>query len=50
VELLQLSRGQVEFLAAIQRRLLKGLKEDAELSQRVMRGCRVVALVLVRFT
>jgi len=37
VELLQLSRGQVEFFAAIQRRLLKGLREHPELSQRVMR-------------
>ena len=37
VELLKLSRGQVEFFAAIQRRLLKGLREDAELNQRVMR-------------
>jgi transposase len=37
VELLQLSRGQVEFFVAIQRRLLKGLREHAELSQRVMR-------------
>ena len=37
VELLKLSRGQVEFFAAMQRRLLKGLKEDAELNQRVMR-------------
>ena len=37
VELLQLSRGQVELFAAIQRRLLQGLREHAELSQRVMR-------------
>jgi len=37
VELLQLSRGQVEFFVAIQRRLLKGLREHPELSQRVMR-------------
>jgi hypothetical protein len=37
VELLQLSRGQVEFFAAIQRRLLKQLREHPELSQRVMR-------------
>src|SRR6516164_10963843 len=37
VELLKLSRGQVEFFAAMQRRLLKGLREHAELSQRVMR-------------
>jgi len=37
VELLQLSRGQVEFFATIQRRLLKELKEHPELNQRVMR-------------
>ena len=37
VELLQLSRGQVELFAAIQRRLLQGLREHAELSQRVLR-------------
>jgi len=37
VELLKLSRGQVEFFAAMQRRLLKGLREHAELNQRVMR-------------
>jgi transposase len=37
VELLQLSRGQVEFFAAIQRRLLHGLRQDPQLSQRVMR-------------
>jgi transposase len=37
VELLKLSRGQVEFFVAIQRRLLKGLREHPELSQRVMR-------------
>jgi hypothetical protein len=37
VELLQLSRGQVEFFATIQRRLLKELREYPELSQRVMR-------------
>jgi transposase len=37
VELLQLSRGQVEFFVAIQRRLLKQLREHPELSQRVMR-------------
>ena len=37
VELLKLSRGQVEFFAAIQRRLLKGLREHPELSQRVLR-------------
>jgi transposase len=37
VELLQLSRGQVEFFATIQRRLLKELREHPELSQRVMR-------------
>jgi transposase len=37
VELLQLSRGQVEFFVAIQRRLLKGLREHPEVSQRVMR-------------
>ena len=36
VELLQLSRGQVEFFATIQRRLLQGLREHPELSQRVM--------------
>src|SRR6516225_2770656 len=37
VELLELSRGQVEFFAAIQRRLLQGLRDHPELSQRVMR-------------
>jgi hypothetical protein len=37
VELLQLSRGQVEFFAAIQRRLLQALRKHPELSQRVMR-------------
>jgi len=37
VELLQLSRGQVEFFVTIQRRLLKELSEHPELSQRVMR-------------
>ena len=37
VELLQLSRGQLEVFAAIQRRLLKGLREQADLNQRVMR-------------
>ena len=37
VELLQLSRGQVELFAAIQRRLLQGLRKHPELSQRVMR-------------
>ena len=37
VELLQLSRGQVEFFVGIQRRLLKGLTEHPELSQRVQR-------------
>jgi len=37
VELLKLSRGQLEFFAAIQRRLLKGLREHADLNQRVMR-------------
>jgi len=37
VELLQLSRGQVEFFVAIQRRLPKGLREQAEPNQRVMR-------------
>jgi len=37
VELLKLSRGQVEFFVAIQQRLLKGLREHADLSQRVMR-------------
>ena len=37
VELLKLSRGQVEFFVAIQRRLLKGLREHPDLSQRVTR-------------
>ena len=37
VELLKLSRGQLEFFAAIQRRLLKGLSEHPDLSERVMR-------------
>ena len=37
VELLELSRGQVEFFATIQRRLLQGLRDHPELSQRVMR-------------
>jgi transposase len=37
VELLKLSRGQLEVFAAIQRRLLKGLREQADLNQRVMR-------------
>jgi transposase len=35
--LLQLSRGQLEFFATIQRQLLKGLSEHPELSERVMR-------------
>ena len=37
VELLKLSRGQVEFFVAIQQRLLKGLREHADLHERVMR-------------
>src|SRR5215472_7024468 len=37
VELLQLSRGQLEFFAAIQRRLLKALSEHPDLRERVMR-------------
>jgi transposase len=37
VELLQLSRGQVELFATIQRRLLKELREHPDLSQRVQR-------------
>jgi len=37
VELLKLSRGQLEFFAAIQRRLLKGLCEHRDLSERVAR-------------
>jgi transposase len=37
VELLKLSRGQVEFFAAIQRRLLKGLCANPDLSERVAR-------------
>jgi transposase len=37
VELLQLSRGQLEFFANIQKRLLKGLQQDAELRDRVKR-------------
>jgi len=37
VELLQLSRGQLEFFATIQRRLLKGLCQNPDLSERVAR-------------
>jgi transposase len=37
VELLQLSRGQLEFFATIQQRLVKGLREHADLKERVMR-------------
>jgi transposase len=37
VELLKLTRGQLEFFAAIQRRLLKGLCEHPDLSERVIR-------------
>jgi transposase len=37
VELLKLSRGQLEFFANIQKRLLKGLQQDAELRDRVKR-------------
>jgi transposase len=37
VERLKLSRGQLEFFAAIQRRLLKGLGEHPDLSERVTR-------------
>ena len=37
VELLKLSRGQLEFFAAIQNRLLKGLRDHPELSDRVKR-------------
>jgi len=37
VELLQLSRGQVELFATIQKRLLNGLRENAQLSARVAR-------------
>jgi transposase len=37
VELLQLSRGQLEFFATIQRRLLKGLGQNPDLSARVAR-------------
>ena len=37
VELLKLSRGQLELFAVIQRRLLKGLNEHPDLSERVMR-------------
>jgi transposase len=37
VELLKLSRGQLEFFANIQRRLLKGLPQHPELSERVNR-------------
>jgi transposase len=37
VELLKLSRGQLEFFTTIQNRLLKGLRDHPELSQRVMR-------------
>jgi transposase len=35
--LLKLSRAQLEFFATVQKRLLKGLHENAELSQRVER-------------
>jgi transposase len=37
VDLLKLSRGQLEFFATIQRRLLQGLRTDPELQQRVER-------------
>jgi transposase len=37
VELLKLSRGQVEFFANIQQRLLKGLRQHPELRERVKR-------------
>jgi len=37
VELLKLSRGQVEFFVAIQRGLLKGLREHGDLQERVLR-------------
>ena len=37
VELLRLSRGQLEFFATIQRRLLKGLREHPDLRERVER-------------
>jgi transposase len=37
VELLKLSRGQLEFFATIQNRLLKGLRDHLELSERVKR-------------
>jgi transposase len=37
MNLLQLSRNQLEFFENIQKRLLKGLREDPELSERVMR-------------
>src|SRR5262249_16640055 len=37
VDLLKLSRGQLEFFETIQKRLLKGLREDSELQQRVER-------------
>lgn len=37
MELLKLSRGQLEFFAAIQRRLLKGLCANPDLSERVAR-------------
>jgi len=37
MELLKLSRGQVEFFVAIQRGLLKGLREHADLQERVLR-------------
>ena len=37
VELLKMSRGQLEFFAAIQNRLLKGLRDHPELSDRVKR-------------
>jgi transposase len=37
VELLKLSRGQLEFFANIQKRLLKGLEQHPELNERVKR-------------
>ena len=37
IELLKLSRAQLEFFATIQKRLVKGLRADAGLRQRVQR-------------
>ena len=37
VDLLKVSRGQLEFFETIQKRLLRGLREDPELRQRMER-------------